>query len=276
MVNLILSPHFDDAVLSVGGLLAREGPNSVVASFFGGAPATPVLTEWDARAGFRDSSEATAARVLENQKALRFLGVAQKNIRNYCYLNRDYRGAPDLGAGRDELQESLARSISELLDEYSESQVRVFAPGLAMHPDHELVKQALLQVLNELPRRGVEYFLFQDLPYAYRFLNENAWNRTLLDQEIHSDRLALEAQLIVLSEGDIERKGRAGALYLSQIPPLEAMGENLIAEIKLYSVLQMQHLGAAFGYGEVVYRIESSGNQAISRTLAHVRACAPH
>ena len=58
---LVLSPHFDDAALSCGALLARTEPLTVL-DVFTRRPEPEQATEWDRRCGFRGSDEAMAAR----------------------------------------------------------------------------------------------------------------------------------------------------------------------------------------------------------------------
>src|ERR1019366_3066882 len=140
-MNIILSPHLDDAVLSLGGLLAREGADSIVASFFAGAPATALQQPWDTACGFINSDHAIRERIDENQKALAWLGTPRTHIRDYPYLDVEYRKVPDYeGTREQEIEAGIAEDIAALVEENHEaSQIRVFAPGLEMHGDHTLV-----------------------------------------------------------------------------------------------------------------------------------------
>src|SRR5437879_5957076 len=65
---LLLSPHFDDAVLSCAALLARERPLDVL-TIFTGVPNPPRQSAWDRTTGFADSTQSVAARRAEEQAA---------------------------------------------------------------------------------------------------------------------------------------------------------------------------------------------------------------
>lgn len=66
---LIVSPHFDDAVLSCWALLDRpDGPTDVV-TVCGGIPADG-LSNWDRQCGFHSGGEAATARREEDRRAL--------------------------------------------------------------------------------------------------------------------------------------------------------------------------------------------------------------
>src|SRR5262249_41968225 len=66
---LLVSPHMDHAALSCHALLDREEPVDVL-TVFAGRPDPPRQGDWDRACGFRDSSEATAARLEEERRAL--------------------------------------------------------------------------------------------------------------------------------------------------------------------------------------------------------------
>lgn len=75
---LVVSPHFDDAVLSAWGLLDRAPAGTAdVVTVFGGLPAAGTHTDPDAACGFRDGIEAVHARRDEDERAL--AGVAARH-----------------------------------------------------------------------------------------------------------------------------------------------------------------------------------------------------
>src|SRR5712692_5355525 len=89
--NLILSPHFDDAVLSLGGLIAKAPDRAVVVTVFAGVPPEGVAGRWDRLSGFPMAVAAIRARRQENEAALALIGVPQNRIRNLDYLDGQYR-----------------------------------------------------------------------------------------------------------------------------------------------------------------------------------------
>ena len=252
-INIILSPHFDDAVFSLGGLLAQEGQSSVVSTFFAGTPATAHRTRWDSDCGFASSNQAMRARAKENNQALALLGIPKKNVRNYSYLDRQYVIYRDRAT-----LTSVEGDIQNVLEEYKGSKVKIFGPGLDMHPDHELVRSALLSVFRQHQQRDVAFFLFQDLPYSYWFLRNAAqgisagWDYGLLKSEIAHRTCSVETQIISLSDKDIEIKTKSAKQYASQIKPL---GADLLPSLAQFAAGQARSLRIAAEYCEVVYRL---------------------
>src|SRR6185369_15623364 len=74
--KLIVSPHFDDAVLSCGANLLTGGPPATVLTVCGGAPApgTPP-SSWDWRCGFLDGHSAAVRRRQEDERACAAAGA---------------------------------------------------------------------------------------------------------------------------------------------------------------------------------------------------------
>ena len=87
-IAIILSPHFDDAVLSMGGFMAERKTPLIVVTFFSGKPSETFEGEWDERSGFKNSDEALATRVEENTLALGQVGAYPLNLR---YVDFQYR-----------------------------------------------------------------------------------------------------------------------------------------------------------------------------------------
>lgn len=77
---LVVSPHLDDAVLSLGATMARatrSGAQVDVLTVFAGDPgSTRPVSGWDCRAGFATEGEAATARRAEDLEACRIVGAA--------------------------------------------------------------------------------------------------------------------------------------------------------------------------------------------------------
>ena len=86
---VILSPHFDDAVLSCWHLLASAGEVLVV-NVFAGEPPAGTLGWWDRLAGATDSAAAVRARIEEDRQALALAGRTAVNL---PFLDSQYRQA---------------------------------------------------------------------------------------------------------------------------------------------------------------------------------------
>src|SRR5690242_11145568 len=76
---VVISPHLDDAVLSLGAALswaARHGARVTVLTVLAGRPdsSTPA-GEWDAGSGFGTEGEAATARREEDERACEVLGA---------------------------------------------------------------------------------------------------------------------------------------------------------------------------------------------------------
>src|SRR5213080_853986 len=76
---VVVSPHLDDAVLSLGAALARaarRGGAVTVLTVLAGDPASETPAgEWDSQAGFATAGEAARARREEDRRACALLGV---------------------------------------------------------------------------------------------------------------------------------------------------------------------------------------------------------
>lgn len=67
---LVISPHFDDAVLSAWALLSLPNCPADVLTVCGGFPVPSITTQADLACGFSDSGEAVSARRREEESAL--------------------------------------------------------------------------------------------------------------------------------------------------------------------------------------------------------------
>src|SRR5262249_8239648 len=76
---VVVSPHLDDAVLSLGAAIActARGRSVEVLHVFGGDPESDAPAGgWDRRGGFRTEGEATRARREEDRRACAVLGAS--------------------------------------------------------------------------------------------------------------------------------------------------------------------------------------------------------
>lgn len=141
---LLLSPHFDDAVLSCWGLLSGGQPlySTVV---FSGSPSK----EWsDSTRTGRDESDFMLDRINE-AKFLYTIAGRQPSFLPFAPAR--YR--------------SEEPEISELLDAIAETAPEVsaiYAPaGLCDHPDHLLLRELAVSLASQLP-----VFLYAEMPVA--------------------------------------------------------------------------------------------------------------
>jgi hypothetical protein len=224
---VILSPHFDDAVLSCWHVLAGAGEVLVV-NVFAGEPPAGALGWWDRLAGASDSAAAVRARVEEDRRALALAGRAAVNL---SFLDSQYREA-------DQEPGEIVQALRTVLVPGA----RIHAPASLgdSHRDHTAVRAAALA----LHAQGADVALYADLPHA----TVDGWPRWVLDGDGGSSAgsdpagelwtTQLEATGIPVERMEhaarrLARKDHAGKLaavftYKSQIAPLQrAFGRSL-------------------------------------------------
>jgi len=97
---VVVSPHLDDAVLSLGAALsraARHDAEVTVLTVLAGDPASTVPAgSWDAQSGFRTAGDAATARRQEDARACSILGVAPRWLpfgdEQYGPLRTEFQG----------------------------------------------------------------------------------------------------------------------------------------------------------------------------------------
>ncbi|MBA3327023.1 MAG: PIG-L family deacetylase [Solirubrobacterales bacterium] len=149
MKAVVLSPHLDDAVLSCWHVLEGSGDVTVVDVFTGSPPPGTPAPWWDRLTGAQDPVDRMRERRAEDARAL---GLVGRDAVHLDLLDAQYRDG-ELATG------PLAARVRELL----EPDTVIHAPaGLGGHPDHELVRDAAL----ELARGGWPVMLYADLPHG--------------------------------------------------------------------------------------------------------------
>lgn len=150
---LVISPHLDDAVLSLGATIARaveDGARVDVLTVFGCnmRSATPA-DDWDRKSGFRTEGEAAARRREEDRAACAILGATPRWF--------DYGAQPyDRGAAMEEILAVVA-PVAAGAD-------TVLIPGFPLaHADHAALTKALLR--TGIPARNVG--LYAEQPYTF-------------------------------------------------------------------------------------------------------------
>lgn len=244
-LTVILSPHFDDAILSLGGLLAKKGTAAKVLTFFSGKPAKPRLSLWDVVCGFSNSTKAVDARSKENDNALAFLGLSSSSVINLGYLEQSYRSAKD----EKNLEGLLLIDLLKFLEEYTDREIDIYAPSLELHRDHALIKHTLLAAIPHLQSRSAAFFLYQDIPYAYStpFLS-------LSKKE--AGAYQVEPTPLPVSQDEMTKKIAAIKLYTSQTFPLAlTSGGPLSSRIKDFAAKQARKFHVPTTYCEMVYRL---------------------
>jgi LmbE family N-acetylglucosaminyl deacetylase len=148
----VLSPHLDDAALSLGAAIARAAadrqPVRVVTVMSGDPRSDAPANHWDRLAGFATEGEASRARGLEDDAACRLLGAEPMRL-GYGY--KEYsRGGED---------SEIVAAIRIAVDGFD----AVLLPGFPLvHEDHAWLNQLVLAHDIGPAKLG----LYAEQPYA--------------------------------------------------------------------------------------------------------------
>jgi LmbE family N-acetylglucosaminyl deacetylase len=151
----VVSPHLDDAVLSLGAAIAaRPEPVRVVTVLAGDPLATAPAGPWDARCGFRTQGEATAARRHEDRRACALVGAEPRWLAF---------GDDQYGRGGDD--DAILRLVLEAIGDAD----TVLLPGHPLaHGDHRWVAGLLARAVAGGELRGRRIGSFLEQPYALK------------------------------------------------------------------------------------------------------------
>ena len=150
---VVVSPHSDDGVLSLGASMARwarAGRTVDLLTVLALDPdSSAPTTGWDRRAGFDTEGEAARARRAEDERACALLGVAPRWLPF---------GSVDFERHGDD--EDVWRAVSDDIGE----DAQVLVPGSPLtHPDHAWLAELLA---DRLPAERVARYAEQ--PYTLR------------------------------------------------------------------------------------------------------------
>ncbi|MCX6752274.1 MAG: PIG-L family deacetylase [Candidatus Nomurabacteria bacterium] len=220
--TIILSPHLDDAVLSLGGLIAKKETNILVATFFTKKPTEIMHTYWDKISGFKDSDEAMLARTKENENALSPFKVI---IKNYDHLDSQYREK-----NKDkEIEEKISKDIENLIKTYQNRELLIYGPatfGAAItHPDHQIIHDAFMDVFKKYKTQNAHFFIYEDFPYIKQFTTSSLGDlNTYLEKK---ENVKFQENPIELSEPMLSEKIVAIEKYKSQVRAFLSLDSNI-------------------------------------------------
>ena len=230
--TIILSPHFDDAVLSCWHLLASASEVLVV-NVFAGEPPAGTLGWWDELAGATDSAAAVRTRIEEDRQALALAGRTAVNL---PFLDSQYRQSDQAPA-----------EILQALRGVFIKDARIYAPASLGddHRDHAAVRAAALALHAE----GADVALYADLPHATMF----GWPRWVLDgssseadpagegwaTQLQETGVPVERMVAAthrLSAKEHAAKLEAVLSYASQTAPLQQVFESSLEDPQVLGV----------------------------------------
>jgi LmbE family N-acetylglucosaminyl deacetylase len=212
---VVISPHLDDAVMSLGGTIAsaaRAGSKVEVLTVFGygpvsNAPAGP----WDTKSGFGTEAEACRVRRSEDDQACLLLGATPRHL-DFGAEPYERRGTPD------EILSAVTAAVA--------GADCVLMPGFPLaHPDHAELTQLLLR--GKLSGR---LGFYAEQPYLF-------YERKTVEPAMRAPAIApilarpLEWQRTRVGRTERRMKSRAVRCYRSQLRQLG------LAHIGLYRML---------------------------------------
>ena len=179
-MNIFLSAHYDDAILSCGELM-QELPDVLVLTVYGGMPKNTGLTDYDKKCGFKSSRQAVQIRRQENTEACELLNVQCAKL---DFLDNQY-------GDNDELK------MLEQLRGYTDGHF-VYAPIGILHHDHVQ--------LNRLARKLDIVTYYEDIPHRV------IWS------DIMQDKIrSMQLMEVIMPAGDRQLKRKALERYESQM-----------------------------------------------------------
>lgn len=196
MKTLLISPHFDDAVLSAGQFIAGKPKLQCdVLTVFSAIPQDMGLqTPYDASCGFKTSKDAMVIRRQEDEEALAILGA---NSLHLGCLDSQY---PNGSHGEDVYQ-----ALFEFNKRHGSEYDMVLAPLGLRHPDHKVVSWAVQGVFDG----HNNLYLWEDLPHRVTH-PEEVFEQL---QEFTDSK----PELTFIGDGPIAEKIRALWCYRSQM-----------------------------------------------------------
>ena len=230
---LVLSPHLDDAALSLGGTIGRlcaSGETVRILTVFTGDEPRPAPTPLGAgmlRGWGFPPGEAMAGRRQEDREACRVLGAGDPlHLPHLEAIHRCdphtgvplYPSVPVLFGEPAAVERELVVAIAGLLREGIAAQ-RVVAPlAVGGHVDHRILRAAAEAAFGE------ELSYYEDYPYA------RAGGEAV--EPALGSLAGWRHTLVPLAEADLERKIAAIAAYRSQVPHLFRGRDELSHDVR--------------------------------------------
>ena len=249
--NIVLSPHYDDAVLSLGGFIAHNNNKTIVATFFTQNASTTGETEWDRLSGLASSPESSTIRSRENSQSLMTLWV--KGL-DYAYIDFQYRQADQATSQLVTIHNSLVSSIEALIQENRLFKLNIFGPAYfgddITHPDHKLLHQAFMEVAKlYVNDPNITFYIYEDFPYVKLYNQKNKNDlRSFIE---NTDKVVLVPTPLNISVSDVLLKEQALLDYVSQIRAFNALHKNIADESKQFTLAR-----CATSACEMTYKID--------------------
>lgn len=215
MTHLFLSPHYDDAIYSCGGMiyqLAQHDKDVVILTIMAGRPSltlpdTPVLKDNHER--WQAGNDPIVIRRAEDQTAVAILGAKTQYLDVLDCIYRVAK-AEALYPSEDSLWGDIhpddpASAALEAID-LTDIDV-IYAPmAIGKHVDHQIVRN---WAWNIAQNSEVTVKFYQDYPYMRQ--------QSAIKSALNYFDMPLKSETITLSETAMQHKVQAMSAYVSQI-----------------------------------------------------------
>jgi len=244
--HIFISPHFDDVVLSCGGMIASfAGKESVlVVTIFTGA-GEGKLSRYGKKyiqfCGFKNSRQYFKTRKKEEKKAAtilkyetKWLGFPEALFRykerpvfpRFFYNNKKKL----LGKINkdEEILPALEKKVKNIINSYHQKIKKVYFPlGVGGHVDHRLLNQIGQGVVRRSQLKKEKVYFYEDFPYL---LTVN--RKEMIDS---FQKKKMKRVKIYLNKKSLKLKQQSILVYSSQIKPLFKTEKNFEKQfIKFY------------------------------------------
>jgi LmbE family N-acetylglucosaminyl deacetylase len=226
-MHLFLSPHYDDAVLSCGGLIHRlvlEGKRVVIRTVMGGKPSrsrlpdTPITHELHARWAAGD--DPVEARIQEDTLAINSLGAIAEHMLYWldCIYRLSRAGEPLYTSeesifGAIHADDVAGTLLPSMVLPPREAVRALYVPlGVGNHVDHQIVRNWGLELRKQYPWLALNFY--EEYPYTER---AGTVEKAQVYFSTLQPPLTLKAELMPLDEADVAAKVKAVGLYQSQV-----------------------------------------------------------
>lgn len=250
-MRLVLSPHYDDAAYSLGGLLhrwTREGHTVTILTVMAADPPdpppdSPIVREVHAR--WEAGENPVPARRKEDETAARILGAALRfGPAADCIYRCDEQGQalyPDEAAifGAVRANDPAPKMLDASLGEWTAPEMLLAPLAAGHHVDHQIVQAWARRLAARWP--GTRLYFYADYPYSR--------DTAVVQQALDSLAEQVTARHFALSEADIEAHIRAAAAYRSQRSTFWEDDAALSAEVR-----------AEFAAGITLYRVKGESS----------------
>lgn len=245
-LNLVISPHLDDAVFSLGGFIHNNSKNTKIVTIFAGTPKNNLIRGWDLRIGFWGSTKAMKERIKENKLSLKNLGLTEQSIINLKFLDKQYRKSKKINS---ELKEAIYNEVIKIINIKNFEQINIFIPITKAHLDHQIVRDAFLEKFELLKNKNIDLFLYQDLPYFYKNIKKMNKPKIPILKNFN-----YEIEKIELTNKSFLKKVESSKLYKSQFVIFSTI-YKLFKKQLFISNKQKDLLEIQSPYCEIVYKI---------------------